>query len=361
MRILHIDLATAVSPLDGIGAVVATLCDAQRAAGHDVDVLDATWRGRAGLPATAISVIRTLRRQRPSVVHLHSVYRPLHAVAAAACRMTGIPYVVSPHSGLAPAGRARARVRKAVWIALVERTALQHAARVVCLSAIEERDVRTLVARARTTIVHNPLPAHPGHTPRHTGSRSLTPIAVTLTRFDVYQKGLDRTAALARHLPEMRFVVHGDVDHNDPDGARRLISDAPANLRFLAPVFGDDKRRLLARADIYVQLSRWEGQSVAVMEAMAAGVPCVTSEAVAETLGPVGHDLVLAVPDAPAAAAEAVRAFLADRERRLRLSRHGGAWAREATDPVAITGRLDAVYTAAVGASRRRPATEGAR
>lgn len=360
MRIVHVDLATSPSPLDGIGAVVTTLARAQRKAGHSVAVLDAAWRGGAPLPIAAVRVIRILRRLRPDIVHFHSVYRPLNAVGAMACRLTRTPFVLSPHSGLAPAGRARDRWRKAVWIRLFERPALRAAARVVCLSAVEEQDVRAIAPRARTTIVRNPLPDAPDHAPRHTGSRALTPIAVTLARFDVYQKGLDRIAALAHALPELRFEVHGELDHNDPDQARRLIADAPRNLRFLPPVFGDDKRRLLARADLYVQLSRWEGQSIALLEAMTAGVPCVVSEPVARTLGPVGHNLVVAVPDDPAAQARAVRGLMAARERRIRLSRQSAAWAREATDPAAIRERLDAVYTAARRARGARPATEEA-
>ncbi|WP_322409864.1 glycosyltransferase family 4 protein [Microbacterium invictum] len=359
MRIAHLDLTASASPVDGIGAVIATLARAQRAGGgegaraggtDEVDVLGPRWRAGASLPATAVRLVRALARGRYDVVHLHSVYRPLHALAAAVCVLSGTPYAVSPHSGLSPIGRRRARVRKAVWIAVVERAVLRRATAVVCLSAQERGDVRALVPSARCAIVRNPLEPRAA-VPRDPAT---PPVAVTLARFDVYQKGLDRLAALAAAAPEIRFDVHGDLDANDPGAARRLMATAPENLRFLPPVRGADKDAALAASALYLQLSRWEGQSIALLEALAAGVPCVVSAAVAESLAPDGGHTVVTVPDDPDAAARRIRALLADPAERARLSREGAAWVRDTTDPARIAAQLRAVYRSGTPSPLRR-------
>lgn len=354
MRILHVNLAAAASPVDGIGVVVATLTDAQRAAGHTVSRMDTAWREGRSAPRAAASAVSSILRSRPDIVHLHSVYRPLHAVVVAACIATATPYVISPHSGLAPAGRLRRRRSKAAWIAVAERPMLRRAGRVGCLSAVEAADVGHLVPQARTAVVPNPvvLPRTPSPGERTVpGGRSG---AVTLSRFDVYQKGLDRLMDLARAVPEMTFDVYGALDRNDAEAARTLISTAPGNVHFRPPVHGIEKLTVLAAADVYVQLSRWEGQSLAVLEAMAAGTPCLVSPYVAQTLGSDGGRRVIAVPEVTDAAAAVLRAVVADPQRRVRLATAAAAWVRTETDPAAIVQQLDVVYADAISAARPR-------
>ena len=351
MRILHVNLGFAASPVDGIGAVVATLVAAQREAGHTVTRLDSRWRARHRQPAAALHAFRAVARTRSDIVHLHSVYRPLHAIVVTACVMTATPFALSPHSGLAPAGRARRRRSKTAWIALVEKPILRRAAVVICLSSLEEDDIRALVPRARTAVVRNPV-ALPAPYSRPSDDARGERCAVTLARFDVYQKGLDRLVDLARTMPEVRFDVYGEPDGNDAHAARALIAQAPSNTRFLPPVLGMRKQRVLAAADVYIQLSRWEGQSIALFEAMAVGTPCIVSEYVAGTLGPVGRELVVPVPEGADAAAAAVRMVLADPERRSRMGAAAAEWARATTDPASVVRDLENVYAGAIAAAR---------
>jgi glycosyltransferase involved in cell wall biosynthesis len=45
-------------------------------------------------------------------------------------------------------------------------------------------------------------------------------------------------------------------------------------------VEAEEVRRWMARASVYVQVSRWEGMPMAVIQAMAAGLPCVVTDVV---------------------------------------------------------------------------------
>jgi len=102
------------------------------------------------------------------------------------------------------------------------------------------------------------------------------PFVLTATRFD-YQKNMEAALAIARACPEITFGWLGEgPDREDLSciAARQGVS----NVCFLGAV--DDPEPYFAAADIYLSSSRWEGMPLAVIEAMAHGVPVVASDVV---------------------------------------------------------------------------------
>lgn len=99
------------------------------------------------------------------------------------------------------------------------------------------------------------------------------PVVVTVSRFD-FAKNMDEAYDVARALPEMLFLWIGDGG-----GAaalqNRAISEKVQNVRFLGVL--DDPTPVLAAADIYFSSSRSEGLPLAVLEAMAIGLPVVAT------------------------------------------------------------------------------------
>jgi glycosyltransferase involved in cell wall biosynthesis len=94
-------------------------------------------------------------------------------------------------------------------------------------------------------------------------------------------KGIDvlvRAAALVRReIPSAMFVVAGSPWHNYFPQIEQLTRSLGLqdNIRFLGRI--DDTFPLLRAADIFCLLSRSEGMSNAVLEAMAFGLPCVAT------------------------------------------------------------------------------------
>ncbi len=69
-------------------------------------------------------------------------------------------------------------------------------------------------------------------------------------------------------------------------GSRRTLATLAerlgisSQLVFTGPAFGEDRANLFAAADVFVHPSRWEGLSLSVLAAAAAGKPClITREA----------------------------------------------------------------------------------
>ncbi|GAB4138964.1 glycosyltransferase [Thermopirellula anaerolimosa] len=111
-----------------------------------------------------------------------------------------------------------------------------------------------------------------------------------------------------------------------PDTTLQIVGDGPqkALLRDMADRLGIDGRvawlghrsdvsEILKTTDLFVLPSRWEGMPNALLEAMAAGCPVVTTdvEGVAETLGDCGREQMVP-PENVAALSRAIMRMLAD-------------------------------------------------
>lgn len=362
MRIWHVNVGNHAGKVDGVAVIATQLARDQAALGHDVRLVVAAdtdlhedVRLGAG-PEVAVTVAGSARpalrealallanvETRPDVVHLHSVFRPAHRILAARAGKLGVPVVLSPHSGLAPALLHRDRARKWAYGVAVERHFHRSADGVHALQVVERDDVWRYCGRERpVTVIPNPVD------PALLRSRSWSyvvrsartrPRVVLLCRYDVYQKGLDRVDALARRLPAVDFTVYGHADKNAPERADALIAAAPANMRFEPPVYGEDKLALLRGADLFLQPSRVEGLSVSLVEAMTLGVPCAVSGYVGQSLGLAELGAAVVLHDSPVDAAPAIAELLADGARLASLGAAARAHALAEFDPTAIARR----------------------
>ncbi|HTB49401.1 MAG TPA: glycosyltransferase [Solirubrobacteraceae bacterium] len=344
MRIMHVNLGGFGGTVDGISAAESQLLRLLSEAGHQSFRLD---RQGALSPAGAIRAVATARRMRVDVVHLHSLFRPAHCLLARTLRAWNIPYVVSPHSALAPAALRRDGFRKRLFLDLLDRSMLRGATAVICLTPREHQDVLSACPDARTAIVPNPH-VFDAET-RWSWCPSQRPTILTLARYDVYHKGLDYLSWIARALPEADFRVHGVPDHNEVELIGAVARTAPANYSLEPPVVGPAKAHALAGADLYIQASRWEGLSISLIEAFAVGVPTVVSAQVADTVPMRVQGLGLVMPRDPTLAAEAIRRLLDDPDRQRAMSDAGSAWVRAALAPERVIPLLEEVYLTASG------------
>lgn len=142
----------------------------------------------------------------------------------------------------------------------------------------------------------------------------------------VSAKGFDvliEAVAIAGLGSDWELIVVGDGPLRRD--LERLVAERglTGHVSFLGRV--DNPYPILASADVAVQASRWEGFGIAVLEALALGVPLVATSCpggVAEILEG-GRYGVLVPPDDAAALARTLRAVAEDRELVRRLARDG--------------------------------------
>ena len=111
-------------------------------------------------------------------------------------------------------------------------------------------------------------------------------------------------------------------------------------------IYGAEKWSLLRMADLFVSPSRWEAFGIALVEAMAMGLPLVTSNQIslAPELGEA--DAALMAPVSVEPLRQAIATVEADPERRRALSLRARAWAEEHCDPGRAGARFQEFYQA---------------
>ncbi len=106
----------------------------------------------------------------------------------------------------------------------------------------------------------------------------------------------------------------------------------------------DDVSQLLKAADIFVNSSHWEGLPLAILEAMAAGLPVVATD-VGDVAQIVSADRGLIVPpQRPDAIAEALISFLENTDQCKAFGKAGLAYVTQEHNPLVWTRQLLSIY-----------------
>lgn len=384
MRLLHV-VPTYVPAYRHGGPIVAVhgLCKALVARGHTVSVFttDVDGSGRLDVPharpvdldgvavayfpvvgPTRLYWARGLRAalaatvSRVDLVHLHSVFLWPTSAAAREAERHRTPYVVSPRGMLVPALlRRRGRLRKSLWLRLVERRTLRRAAAIHFTSALEEQEARaTGLALPAGFVVPNGVVVEAVSPDAPIASRvrdalARRPTVAFLGRLS-WKKGLERLVRALPSLPTATALLAGPDDEALTPRLEELARELGVRDRvvFLGALAGADKAALLSGADVFVLPSLSENFGNAVLEAMAAARPVVVTREVglAAEIAAAGAGMV--VEGTPAALAAAVGALLANPEGRQDLGRRGQELVAGRFGWAAVAERMERAYETVV-------------
>jgi glycosyltransferase involved in cell wall biosynthesis len=291
-----------------VGEAVARGCGA--AAISSVRAATGFWD--AGAVAAHRRVLRGLGAQL-CVVNLQTPYSGLHATIAALL-VPGLRVVAVEHLPLPSRSRAAHLLKRA--------TSRRLAAHVTVSEATADSIAREAgLRRERMLVVRNGVSEPAG------GSMELDlprPAVGGMGRLD-RQKGFDVLVDALAMLSGVSAVVAGEGPERDALERRAHDRGVVDRLRLLP--WTEETGPLLRALDLFVLPSRYEGLPLALLEAMAAGIPIVAADvgAVSEAVV-AGTSGLLVPPDDPPALAAAIRQLLDDEAARKRL----GAGAREA-------------------------------
>ncbi len=362
MKIWHVGASSDPLRVDGVSRTVWLLSREQARLGHEVSLLIDTPPAPAAIEmardagvklihvqATYWSypdeIRRLLHQAAPDLVHMHSVFIIRQATLARVLREMQIPYIITPHGGLAPQVLRRGIVKKTIYTLLRERPRFMNASAIALVTPAEERAVRAFIPHYHRPIrwMPNPVEAEKLEPHRWQGMRDPNRL-VFLGRFDVLVKGIDILVEIARALPEMKVDLYGTEDPKTLDWLNRLRQNLPGNVRFNAPIFGSDKAKMLAEASFYLQPSRWEGFPVSVAECLYLGVPSIIADTLDLAQLFYQNDLGLVIPLDPAKAAAQIRAAVSEPARLQEWSRRGRQFAIEHFHPSAVAEKHLRLY-----------------
>jgi glycosyltransferase involved in cell wall biosynthesis len=324
----------------GVGRHVRGLCEGLVAAGHRVTVAYAPYRADAAFrqfiatqrnhidfvplklrreisPRSDLASLAQLRRSIKhkgpfDVIHGHSSKGG--AIARLAGRLSGIPTVYTPHSLIMSSSEISGAKRTAYT--LVERILGACATSKMIAVSEDERDFilrLRLVPNKRVALIYNGIDDQTfayfsglsgGHH-RATDERPLT--FGSIMRFSAQKAPghlLEAFVQLARRLPQvpLRLVVAGDGELLAEVKGQAQASGMGDKISLLG--WRTDVATVLHGYDVFVLPSLYEGLSYVILEAMAAGLPIVstdvfgTKETAAQVLGnvivPAGDPAALA-------------------------------------------------------------------
>lgn len=220
---------------------------------------------------------RLLARNRVALVHVHSASNASFwrkSVFILIALMWRRPVIFHLHGGgfIDFYSKRCGPIRR--WCV---RFVLDHAAHIIVLSEEWRRRIAQITSNPHIVVIPNPTDTGPLASQRDYDRSSN--VLLFLGRLDKKKGIFDLVAAVALLHPQIpdirvRFAGEGDVDGIRRHAASNGILET---IEFLGWISGELKQRVLAEATVFVLPSHAEGMPMAVLEAMAAGLPIVAS------------------------------------------------------------------------------------
>lgn len=266
------------------------------------------------------------------VVHVHAVFSFASLAAGRAAARCGVPYVVRPLGVLNRWGMAnRRRLIKGMSFRLFDLPMLRRAAAMHYTSQMELQEAARFQLPNQQVVIPigmdlSPFMQLPPRTvfgQKHREALDTLNI-LFLSRVDV-KKGIDlllEAFALIRPKhPQARLIIcgggaQGYVASLQQQACSLGLAD---HITWVGEVAGEMRLAAFAVADLYVLPSHSENFGIALLEAMAAGLPCVSSDQVA--LAVEAAPAVKVVPLQASMLADAMEALLSSVQEREKLGR----------------------------------------
>ena len=310
-----------------------------RRMGFSVESVDLPGRGKL---AALRSLRSRLQQDRVDIVHTHNTYA--HFYGAVAASWAGVRHVINSQHGRGCGPRTKDR--------LLFRLANLKTSRVVGVS----EDAAALCrgedpwAASKTKVIWNGI-----DTSRFVfRGPAAAPIAISVARLSPekdFPTLLHAVALVVREVPDFKLMMIGNgAERSKLEALTHTLGIGP-NVEFLGE--RADVPELLAKAGFFVSSSKSEGISLTILEAMAVGLPVVTTrvggnpEIVLE--GQTGH----LVPDQnPAALAAAMLQMLAQRDAWPAMGQLGRQRVEQQFEIRTMVRQYEELYTEVLGARR---------
>ncbi|MED5619595.1 glycosyltransferase family 4 protein [Ideonella sp. BN130291] len=293
---------------------------------------------------------------RVKIVHVHSASGPSFWRKCAFMLpsfLFRVPVVLHMHGGgfasFYARGELPGRRRFIAWV-------FRKATRVVALSDQWRDALQALFPDAVIVIVPNPIqvPAEPA--PLNDPPPSVLFLGAWTESKGVFDL-LSAWATVQRAMPQARLQLGGAGDEQALKAFARQ-QGVEGTVDWLGWISADDKRQALRRAWLLVLPSHAEALPMAVLEAMAAGLPIVATR-----VGGIPHavrhgvDGLLVAPRDVAGLADALLAVLADEPRRRAMGTSGRQRVRDHFAADVVVPQVQALWSDLLDGSLRRSAT----
>ena len=296
MKIVHVTSALCRIG-GGVKAAVENLSGMQDVMGTDVSVLGlstthwrngdaAVWQGaRAevfdvlgpGSYGYAPELSRRLESLDPDIVHLHGLWMYPSKAVADWSRLTGKPYILSPHGMLSPVALSFSPTKKRIAGLLFANRVLRFAACFHGTSEQECSEIRQRTGSLSVVCIPNgigvPPLESPPKLPRH--DRQVLYLGRLHPKKPI-ERLIDAWARIELEFPDWLLRIAGPSEVGYGEALKsRAVKNRVSRVRFDGPLYGEAKRRAYQAAELFILPTLNENFGLVVGEALAEGTPVI--------------------------------------------------------------------------------------
>nr|WP_281253329.1 glycosyltransferase [Longibacter salinarum] len=254
---------------------------------------------------------------RFDAVHVHGLFNPISSISARIAAARDMPLVMRPFGTLSKYTFSRRSKLKNLYFRLLDRPALLQANTIHFTTEAEREEAKrhNLSMTGRSHVI--PPPWRGDIEEIDQDDKTKHPTVLFMSRLHPKKNVLGLLEAwqnVSQEHPRAELIIAGSGEDEYVDMLHARVRDLGIehSVSFPGFVTGEDKARLLKTSWLFVLPSHQENFGVAVLEALAAGLPVVISDAVQLDAFVTANDLGKVVPRETPAISSALTTALDD-------------------------------------------------
>ena len=216
------------------------------------------------------------------LVHAQGIWVPIYNKIAKILRRHGIPYVMTPRGALEPWCLNQKKWKKKIAMMLYQKNDLQKAAAILTTAVMEAQHLRELGIKAPLAVIPNGIDVTEYQCRPADFLPNVKKQIVFLSRIH-QKKGIEILINVWEKIrfdfPDWNVVIAGNGEEEYIQQLKSMITSKKLQdcVEIIPPVFGKDKHKLYCESFLFVLPTYSENFGMVVAEALACGVPVVTT------------------------------------------------------------------------------------
>lgn len=217
----------------------------------------------------------------PNLVVFHEVYKTQYIFLYNYLIKNNIPYIIIPHGCLTKNAQNIKKFKKLIFNFLIFNRFINNSRRIQFLSNQEKN---MSISYQKGFILGNGMEIINLYKNCYTQKKDIK--FVYVGRYSIFHKGLDILLEYCNENKEelknnnITIDLYGNGTEEDNNILQYKITEYKLDkiIRINAPIYDEEKRKIIVSCDFFIQLSRLEGQPLGVMEALMLGIPSIVSD-----------------------------------------------------------------------------------